>query len=161
MGFLDEWEEAEGKTDEALSLDQMDALIKQMRDKREEYEEQKKLATDKYKEYQELEHKVILALENSGKKSYKVDGLGTFSLVYKQVITTPKTVEDKRKFFDYVKEKYGDDYLDSLRSVNHQTLNSFYNEEAKNAEDPSMFGIPGLDQPTIKTEARFRKENKS
>lgn len=151
---MDDWMEPQV---EAVDLQKMDALITEMREKKEAHEEAKKKATDIYKEYAALEHKVIAALKAAGKKSYKVDGLGTFSIVHKQVVTTPKTLDEKRQLFDYIREKYGDDVLDTLRSVNHQSLNSFYNQEAEKAEDPSLFEIPGISAPTIKEEARFRK----
>lgn len=140
-----------------LNMEEMDNLVRDMREKREEYEDQKKKASELYKEYAALEHKVLQALKSAGKKSYKVDGLGTFSIRHKSVVTVPKAIEEKRKVFDWIKEKYGDDVLDSMRSINHQTLNSFYNQEVGKSEDPSLFEIPGMDAPTIKEEASFRK----
>jgi len=154
MEGINDWMEPQVDT---VDLQKMDDLIREMRSKKEEHEEAKKKATEIYKEYATLEHKVVAALKSAGKKSYKVDGLGTFSIVHKQVVTTPKTVEAKREVFEYIRNKYGDDVLDTMRSINHQSLNSFYNQEAEKAEDPSLFEIPGLDAPTVKEEARFRK----
>lgn len=140
-----------------VNLREMDALVKDMRARREAYDEAKKHASELYKEFAEVEGKVLQALKAAGKKSYKAEGVGTFSIVNKQVVTVPKNLEDKRKVFEWITDKYGDDVLDSMRSINHMTLNSFYNEEVKKADDPSMFDIPGLEAPTIKEETRFRK----
>ena len=140
-----------------ISLVEMDKLIKDLRGRREAYDEAKAFATDLYKEYAEVEGKVIAALEAAGKKSYKVEGLGTFSIVNKSVYTVPKNLEDKRKLFAWIESNHGLDALDSMRGINHMSLNSFVNEELKRHEEDPMFTIDGLEAPTNKASTRFRK----
>jgi hypothetical protein len=158
-----------GLEEKELSLGEMDALIKEMRTAKEAYEEKKKESTGLYKEFSALESKVMQALEAAGKKKYSVEGLGTFSIVHKQVVKVCKTIEEKKKLFEWVKNKYGDDFLTSLITVNHATLNSFYNKEyddflcrkeqaVQDGVDMQgvVFDIP-LEEPTIQKSTSFRK----
>lgn len=153
MSSVEEWDE---QAVQLLNLEDMDNLIKEMREARIKYEDKKKESTELYKEYQELETKAMQALEAAGKKSYKVDGLGNFSIVVKQVVTTPKTIEEKRELFRWIQDKHGKDYLTSMVSINHQKLNSFYNESFKESSDKASFKIDGLEEPTARKETRFR-----
>lgn len=146
-------------TTEDLSLVEMDQLVTKFAMARNEYEIRKKeLSTFFAEEVEATALRLQSALEKAGKKSYKVDGLGTISLVHKQTVTTPKTVEEKRQLFNYILDSYGQDVLDSMVSINHNTLNSFYNAEAERAEDKAMFHLPGLGSPVVRTETRFTKQ---
>ena len=140
-----------------LSLTEMDSLIKEYVKKREDYDAAKKVASTKYEELSTLEERIITTLEGAGKKSYRVDGLGTFSVATKLTITTPKTVDQKSELFEYIREKHGEEVLLSMLSINYQTLNSFYNTEASNAEDRAMFSLPGVEAPMSKKEPRFTR----
>ena len=143
---------------ENLTTHEIDDLIKSMRDKREKYEEAKKVSSDLYKEYKEEEHRVLQALKNAEKSKYHVDGVGTVSVVARETVKVPKDLDDKRKLFQWIKEKYGDDALDSYLTIHSQSLNSFYKKELENSEQPELFSIPGLGEPTVTEETRFRKE---
>lgn len=157
MNESNDWDFPEDNEEVPLNLKEMDALIVEMRAKKEEYDAAKKASSEVFKEFSSLEHKVLAALKAVGKKSYKLDGLGTFSIVHKNVITVPKGLDNKRKMFAWISQTYGDDVLDDMRSINSQKLTSFYNEEAKKEVDNPMFEIPGIDAPTIKESTSFRK----
>lgn len=148
--MINEWEEKE-----EISLKELDEMIRKMREKYDEYAEAKKKASELYGSFKEMELKVINALESVGKSKYFVDGLGTFSIVNKQVVTVPKENRDKEELFNYIKEKHGEDVLVSMLSIHSAKLNSFYNQEFENAEDKAMFRIPGLSDPVIRKEGRF------
>lgn len=154
------WNPEEELSDKPVSLEQMDLLIKAYVEKREDYEEAKKISTQKYHEYEAAEKRVIDALRAANKTSYKLDGVGTFSRTFKEVVTVPKDLESKRALVKWIRERYGDDVCDQMLSINHQTLNSFYNQEAEKAEDRSLFRIPGLDAPTVVENASWRKATK-
>ena len=154
------WDAEKELADSPVSLEQMDLLIKSYLDKRDQYEEAKRLSTEKYHEYEGAEHKIVAALRSAGKKTYKLDGVGTFSLMFKEVVATPKSTEDKVRVFSWIKDKYGEDVLTNMLSINHQTLNSFYNQEAEKADDRSLFEIPGLASPTVMESASWRKATK-
>lgn len=148
---MEGWDEPKASVD----LAQMDQMIIKYKNLREEYDDAKKVAADKWAEVEAIQELVMAALESAGKKSYKVDGVGTFSVVTKQVVGMPKTIEEKTMLFDHLQSKYGDETLVSLLTINWQSLNSFYNDEAEKSEDP-MFSFPGLAAPTAKKEPRFR-----
>lgn len=62
---------------------------------------------------------------------------------------TPKTRDDKEKFFNYLKEK-GEDIYWGLATVNSQTLNAFCKQELQIANDNKVFPftVPGIEDPT-------------
>jgi hypothetical protein len=141
----------------SITVEELDGLVQDYVKMREEYEAAKKVATDAYNVKEAAEGRVREALKTLGKKSYKVEGLGTFTRVMKEVVTVPKDLDKKRMLFDWIKERYGDDVLDSMRSINHQSLNSFYNQEVEKASGDPTFAIPGLDSPTSVESVSFRK----
>jgi hypothetical protein len=140
-----------------ISVEELDGMIKDYVDARKEYEEKKKVATDAHGIMESCENRVREALKALGKKSYKVEGLGTFTRVMKEVVTVPKDLDAKRQLFKWIEDHYGPDVLDSMRSINHQSLNSFYNQEVEKQKDNPAFEIPGLDAPTAVENVSFRK----
>jgi hypothetical protein len=141
------------------ALNDVKTLVQEYVKAKEEYARRKESLSSFYAEEVERRQSLLIkSLEAAGLKSFKVDGLGTFGVVYKQTITTPKTIEEKRELFGYILDKYGQDFLDSIVSINHNSLNSFYNQEAEKSQDPALFHIPGLEAPSVKVEARFTKQ---
>lgn len=138
-----------------LSIAEMDNLVKTYREARLAYEKAKEESSRLYHILEEAENQVRNALTEAGKNKYFVDGVGTVSLAVKSSFTTPKTVEDKLKLFDYIKFKYGDEALINYLSIHSSSLNSFANRELES--DPTLT-IPGLTTPTVTTELRFRKD---
>lgn len=147
-----EWEQTE--SNDPMTLEQMDQLVKQMKEARAKYEAAKKLSGDAYKELEDIENKVVASLKAAGKSKYNVDGIGTVSWYVKESFTTPKVNEDKTRLFNYIKEKYGPDVLMSMVSIHSATLNSFANKETENG----VMEIPGLAAPTGTEILSFRKE---
>lgn len=141
-----------------VTVEELDLLVKHYLRAREIYEAAKKVSGDKYAEYQELENKLVQTLTDAGKKSYKVDGVGQVTRVVKNSVQTPKDVSDKRSFFKWVGEKYGEDVRDQMMSVNSQTLNSFYNQEVEKHADDPLFGIPGIGSPTASEHLTFKRD---
>lgn len=147
-----EWLEGQG---EGISLSAMDALVKTYKTAREDYEAAKRVASEKNAVKEEAEYKLVAALKAAGKKSYKVDGLGTFSVVFKEVVTVPVSLDKKRELFKWIGEQHGNDVLETMLGINYQTLNSFYNQEMERIKDPA-FKMPGLDAPTTREEPRWK-----
>lgn len=150
---MEGWDEPQGAP---VDLAQMDQMIIKYQNLREEYDNAKKAASEKWTEVEEIQDKIMAALEAAKKKSYKVDGVGTFSVVTKEVVTMPKTIEEKAVLFRHLQEKYGVEVLTSMLTINWQSFNSFYNEEAEKSDDP-MFAWPGVAAPTAKKEPRFTR----
>jgi len=155
---MEEYNEAwQNEAPAEVTVEAFDRFVADYAAKREDYEKAKKVSGEKYAVYQEAENKLIALLKATHKKNYNVDSIGGISLVVKEVVTTPKTVEDKRQLFGWIKEQYGVDVLDDMVSINHQKLNGFYNEEAEKRKEDPMFHIPGLDQPTAVESLSFRR----
>lgn len=151
----------EAGANQAITTEMMDQLVKDMREKREAYDAAKEEATQKYKVFAEAEGKLIEAMTQAGKRKYVVDGVGTVFFVEKLVVPTPKTNENKLLFFDFIKQEYGQDFLNEKLSVHHQVLQKIYNEafkEAKDRGEGDTFTVPGLEAPTQMISLNFRKE---
>ncbi len=157
----DEWNEQVEKTS-VITTSELDDLGKKYQAKYAEYETAKAISSTLYAEAEELEGKLVEALNQAGKSKYHVEGIGTFSFQNKMSVKTPKTIDEKKLLFEYIRTTHGEVfYLDKI-SVNSQTLNKLYNEDLASAKergvDPSLFHIPGLEQPTVMQSLRLTKE---
>lgn len=128
-----------------VSVQELDEAVKTLTTLRKEHDELKSKASDKWAQCEGAEAKLLELLEASGKKTYEVDGVARVTLVSKTTISTPKDLEDKKKLFQWIENKYGADGLLAYQSVNYQSLNSLYNKaiEEQN-EDVSAFGLPSV-----------------
>lgn len=147
--------------DKTITTEKLDEMVKEMRAKRDVYESHKAKATELYKEFELSEGALLEALNKAGKRKYHVEGCGLVYLIEKLVVTTPKTLEAKQKFFGYLRETLGDTFLLDKQSINHQTLQKIYNDAYKEAQEAGCadtFSIPGLDAPTAQVNIGFRRE---
>lgn len=151
---LETWDQVDAVE---VSTAELDAKVKQMQDEWADYEAKKKIATEAHTKYEETERYVLALLKAAKKSKYVVEGLGTVSVANRFVVRTPKSIESKKLLFDYIRERHGSEGLIGLVSINHQTLQSFINEEKK--VDP-LVQIPGLEAPTSEESLRFRSERK-
>lgn len=101
------------------------------------------------------ENNLIKILGENDLTSYRAS-CGLLSIAYRTSVKTPKTAEDKQKFYDYLRSK---GLYDSMISVNSQTLNSFYKSEMEQAQEAgnSEFAIPGINEVTINETLSFRR----
>lgn len=146
--------------DETISTEQLDQLVKEMAHLKADYEAKKKESTDAHFKYQEARAVLIKTLEAAGKTKYHVDNVGTVSLQTKLKVQTPKTPEDKKSLFNWIRGKYGEEGFLSYAGVNYNTLQGLYNNEFEAAELEGMadeFHIPGLSQPEHEVGLSFRK----
>ena len=157
MDELEAWEAEAPKA--GVDTGALDALIQEYKATELKYKEQKALASEYAAEVEKLEAKIVDTLQAAGKSKYFVDGLGTAYLLNRYAVRTPKTNEEKQKFFDYIEKKYGHDVFLSKVGVNSQTLQGFYKQEiealqSEGVADPT---IPGLEAPTHEVSLGFRK----
>lgn len=151
----------EGAKGTKVTTEDLDNYAKAYMDKYREYENAKAISTALYKEAEELEGKLVEAMEQAGKRKYFVEGLGTFSFRDKMSVQTPKTAADKTLLFNYIREHYGNAFLTDKLSIASATLNKLYNEavEEYNAtQNPEPFAMPGLNAPTNMRSLAFTKE---
>lgn len=167
---LDQWMEAAAEGS-AITTEQLDMMAKEYQEKYEEYEKLKAEATQLGKDAEVLEGKLIEALNQAGKTKYYVDNIGTFYFINKMTVPTPKTVQDKKKLFDYLLKQHGETFLLDKQSINHQTLQSLYKaefedhvaacEKAGKPEEAANFTIPGLSEPTTMQSLGLRKDKQN
>lgn len=104
-----------------------------------------------------LDALIMKFLEQENLKNFRVPGIGLVTIVEKESFATPKTNEEKRLLFDYIKNKYGDEDLMSKMSINSMTLNSWAGEEMESNRQDPLFRIPGLGEPSIYKKLSLRK----
>ena len=138
-----------------ISVTEMDKLIQQLSEKRKEYEASKRASADKYRELEELETLVTNTLKTAGRSKYEAEGVAAVDIRVRESFTTPKSVEDKTRLFNYIKNKYGADTLLTMTSINHATLNSWASKEIE--ADPGL-QIPGMQAPTATEILYFRSK---
>lgn len=163
---LDAWNAEVAKTS-SVTLEQLEALITDYRKKREEAEKFRIEKTKIEKEHSEAQARLLNAMQELGKTKYLVEGVGTLYLIDKAVVTTPKTIEDKKAFFAWLRAEYGEAVMMEKIGVNHQTLQSLYNAAAEEhrakcekegkLEEAAIFTVPGLQPPTNERSVGFRK----
>lgn len=152
---LDNWSVAT----ESINLAALDEMVAKLTEARKEYDAKKRAAAESYEAVEKLEAQISSALQSAGKSKYFVDGYGTAYLINKYVVRTPKDNDSKKALFNYIKDKYGEDVLVSKLSINHQTLNAFYNEETSAlAKELKIQTIPGIEEPVHEINLGFRKE---
>jgi len=132
-----------------MNIQEMDNLCKALKEAETDYKEKKKIATEADARRNQIRASILDQLDRAGMKSFK-SNYGTVTNVIKMSYATPKTIESKQEFFQYVLDNHGEDAYKSLQTVNSASLNSFLNEvEATN--------VPGLDMPVERSTLSFRK----
>jgi hypothetical protein len=160
---LSAWDEIESQNS-SVTTEQLDLLVKEYREARTKYEENQAVGTKLYKEFQEKEGKLVEAMSQAKKQKYYVEGIGMVSFRNTRSVQTPKTIEAKKAFFNWIRAEFGDTVLMDKLSIHSATINKIYNDAVTEAEekgvDTSLFSIPGLSEPTVTTNLVFKKENK-
>lgn len=158
MPTLDDWGSAHAEGS-GITTAQLDTLAAEYQAAWDKYEEAKAESDRLFKVQEAMENKLIEAMELAGKTKYIVEGQGTYYFTNRLTVPTPKSNAEKTALFNYIKQKHGPDFLMTVTSINHQTLQSFYKSEFEaNAEKNPAFKIPGLQEPTNKRSLGFRKE---
>lgn len=134
----------------------LDSLIKEYRALHEEHTKAKAHATDLYRQMDEKKINLLNALRDIDKDKYQVKGLGQVSVVNKFSVPTPKSHQEKKEFFKFLKEYGGEDFFWTYASVNSRSLNSLVNDIKE--ENGADFEVPGIAAPVIRQQIRFKKE---
>lgn len=135
----------------------LDGLLQEILALREDYEKKDAIAKEAYHARKAKEAEFLARLAECGKEKWAIPGLGTASVVNTLNVPVAKTIEDKKLLWDYIAGKYGADVAFDKFGMHSKTLQSFYKEEIASAEDPSLFSLPGVKEPTSEKEFRFRK----
>lgn len=153
---LNEWDQVQ-PIDSEISVQEMDEALAKLRDLKEDYAIKDKIKKEAYAMVKDQEEKVISMLERTGKRKY-VSDCGTATKVDELSVKTPKTPEEKRAFFNWIKTNLGEDAHDIYMTVNSRTLNSLYKEQSEiAAARGEVLKIDGLEDPITVTKLSFRK----
>jgi hypothetical protein len=162
----DEWMK-EAASDTKITVEELDSLCSEYKAALEVYQSAKAVSDVAYKEQERLKGKVVEALEQAGKSKYVVEGIGTFYFIDKMSVKIPKDLDQKKAFFKYLHDTYGDTVYWDKVSVHSATLNSFYNAELEQFNEKAKAGlvsgdfhIPGLEAPTAMRSLGLRSEKK-
>jgi hypothetical protein len=150
-------EVAVSSTPALVTTSHLDSLLEKVLAARTDYAEKDRVAKEANHVRKDLEKQFLDALLAVGKTTWKIDGLGTVSVVDNFNVPVAKTIEDKRDLWGYIAAKYGEDVAFDKFGMHSKTLNSFYKAELEIAEDKSLFSLPGIGEPTHEKEFRFRK----
>lgn len=112
------------------------------------------------------EEKVLKALIASNLKKYSVPGIGSVSTTREFSASVPTTIEDKRAFQAILRKSFGDDFLESVLSINSQKLQTIYKDLCKDLgydlKDGNILqgpSIPGIPQVTVYTKLNRSKKD--
>lgn len=140
-----EFEFLQEKELSATTIQELDAMVKKMFALRDEADELESKAKELKSECEMVKHKVMEILEATNRTNHETPGAGKVYTQTKYQVTFPKEPEKAAQFRQYIL----DNGLDSMLTVNHQTLNSFYKQELERlgeAADPSSV-LPGVGAP--------------
>jgi len=129
-----------------ITVEQLDALIALLFQKKEEAKELEKLVTAKNVEISKVRADITVALKELGREDYKA-AAGSVKLKTIWRVSLPQSDEDKQKLFDWLKER---GIFNKYATVNSNSLNSLYMaewEDAKMRGEGMEFEIPGVPQP--------------
>jgi len=156
MSELEDWDKEEAQD---ISTAELDTVCGHFIEAKRQYDEKKK-ELEEFQLKKKSQEAILLDLLDRAKKSkYYIDGMGTAYIINKLTVKTPKTVEDKQKLFNYIRDRFGPDALVDYQSINSARLNSFFNEQKTLAAEKGIadFEMPGLEAPKSMTTLGFRK----
>lgn len=142
-----------------MEIQELQEKIKALKEMDERYKNKKKEAEELNGFCDALKVEIIEALESHEMTSFKVDKIANVSITHRMSVPTPKTVEDKKAFFQWVADNKGEEVRDAMMTVNSQTLNSFWKAEYESLDDDAklMFQIDGLEMPSVSKVLSIRK----
>lgn len=142
---------------EEVSIHEFESTMKLLSELKKRHDEVSKKEKQIKAELEAIQGKVQSLLEKTGKTKY-VSDYGTAYVETKLAFRVPKSVEDKRAFFQWLQENEGQDVADHYMTVNSQALNSLLNTlTAEYAEKGKVLEVDGIEPPTSREVFKFRK----
>lgn len=139
-----------------VKFQEVEAMVRQYKEERDEYEQRQKEADDLKKVMKNTEGKIMAFLEQFNLTSQKTV-YGTVVRNQRWSWKTPKEEADRNAFREFIESK---GQFDDLWTVHSQTLNARCKEwldEAAESGDID-FAVPGLSEPTCTEYLSFRKK---
>lgn len=153
------FEEATPK--EEVKIEEFDSLIKHYReieDRLDAIEVEKKAINE---EKAEVKAMILNLLNRTGRNNWEVPGVGMAYKSTKLEVWFPERVPDRRKVIAWIEKKRGEEFKDSVLTINYQTMNKIYKEEREKASERGeldSFKIDGLGDPISKENVGFRRK---
>lgn len=125
-----------------------------------ELEELKRtLIEPKRKRLEDLENLILQTLADHDMSSYKSPN-GTVVRSLRYSVRTPKSLEEKTAFFEWLNRAKGREVYWNYVTINSQSLNAFYKAEMEAAKESGDFDfkIPGLAEPEASPVLSRRKK---
>jgi hypothetical protein len=140
-----------------ITTRQLDEATQKLWDLRKDYEAKKKISNEASELVDKAELELLDLLERANKKNYQLDGVAKVVAVNTLCVTTPKTPEEKSAFFKWLNTTLGAEGFLAYLNINHNSLNSLWNEQFEMAEDKVGFKIDGINAPTLRKSLRVNK----
>ena len=139
-----------------IKYQELEALVRQYREERDEYETCKKQAED-LKKVADNTGKRLLAFLDEFKLDSQKTVYGTIVKNERWSWRTPKTPEDREAFREFLESK---DEFNDVWSINSQTLNARAKEWLEEACEKGEidFVIPGVGEPTCSKYLTLRRK---
>lgn len=144
---LEEWNQPK-----EVSVAAMTEAVEQLREAKNDYADAKAVSDGKHAIMKEKEAYLVALLQDANITEYIAEGVGKVKLKVEPYVPTPKTPEQKKQFFEWIKNNMGLDAYYAYLNVNSNTLQSLYKEKLADGID-----IDGLDQPTTRTRLSLTK----
>lgn len=139
----------------SITTEKLDDEVRKLIELDTDYEAKKKISSEAHEKYETQRTYVLALLKETGKTKYHVDGIGTVSMAIKTQVSSPKDPLSKRQMIDYFLGLEEGHVYAAYLSVNHNTLNSYINQQLE--IDPD-FVMPGAGEKKETPELRFRKD---
>ena len=145
----------EEKPLDQITIQELDAIVKEMFKKRDEADELDAKVTELNKEVEALKAKVMSILEATGRLNHETPGAGKVFTQTKYQVSYPKDEVNSAKFRQYLI----DNGMENMLTMPYMTLNAFFKsklEEAGEGADPSKV-LPGIGSPEARVILSMRK----
>jgi hypothetical protein len=137
----------------AISVDELDSMLRTIRELDEEYKERKRISNEAHAQLEAEKAKMLPILEALGRNNYALAGVGVISRVTENSFKFPEDLAAREKVFQYIRTQYGKDALYALTTIHAAKFNSFVKEEV--AQSKQVDGVPN---PTVETYIKFGRK---
>jgi hypothetical protein len=140
---------------EPISVEELEAMVEEAFDLKRQHAEAKKTASAIHHDLTMLQAKIGVELDKLKKDSYHAKK-GIFSKREEPYYRLPQDDDNRKKFFDYLKER---GVYDTMITVNARSLQSFVKQEVEIKEDEGDFDfVPsGIELGEYRTVYSMRK----
>jgi hypothetical protein len=136
------------------SIEELDALGVELKKLHDEYKERKKLSDEAWRHYDDAKYKLLEAMREADKDSWRIKNLGNYIKIEKLKVRVPQDLSKKKEMLKWLKGLGPEEYVSAV-TVNYNTLNAIYNEEVSK---DANFRMPGVGEAVIDTSLTFRKD---